>query len=252
MRSIRALNPPARAGRYSQGIEAPAWLFLDIADMTHSPLPVLFVSHGSPMFALDPGQTGPALQRMGARLRERGDLRAVLVLSPHWMSRGIEVMTNPQPATWHDFGGFPEPLYRLQYPAPGAPELEPLTTEVWGGDHVNKVTTPSLAAEIGAQVERVVARNAVGTFHLVGDDAVDRMQLARLTCDIFELDSGLLRETEPPVEELFPGPVPVDSSLANSRTKEILGIAPQPISQILMAFKSELVTGEIQALTKPE
>jgi dTDP-4-dehydrorhamnose reductase len=126
------------------------------------------------------------------------------------------------------------------------------TFEVWGGDHVNKVTTPSLAAEIGAQVERVVSRNAVGTFHLVGDDAVDRMQLARLTCDIFELDSGLLRETEPPVEELFPGPVPVDSSLANSRTKEILGIAPQPISQILMAFKSELVTGEIQALTKPE
>ncbi|MCX7250910.1 MAG: class III extradiol ring-cleavage dioxygenase [Burkholderiales bacterium] len=91
--------------------------------MTDSLLPVLFVSHGSPMFALDPGQTGPALQRMGARLRERGDLRAVLVLSPHWMSRGIEVMTHPRPATWHDFGGFPAPLYRLQYPAPGAPEL---------------------------------------------------------------------------------------------------------------------------------
>ena len=123
MRSSRALNLLHLAGRYSQGIEAPAWLFLDLADMTDSLLPVLFVSHGSPMFALDPGQTGPALQRMGARLRERGDLRAVLVLSPHWMSRGIEVMTNPQPATWHDFGGFPEPLYRLQYPAPGAPEL---------------------------------------------------------------------------------------------------------------------------------
>ena len=113
MRSIRALNLPRLAWRYSQGIEAPAWLFLDSADMTHSPLPVLFVSHGSPMFALDPGQTGPALQQMGERLRERGDLRAVLVLSPHWMSRGIEVMTHPRPATWHDFGGFPAPTGKL-------------------------------------------------------------------------------------------------------------------------------------------
>jgi 4,5-DOPA dioxygenase extradiol len=91
--------------------------------MTASRLPVLFVSHGSPMFALDPGQTGPALQRWGEALRAQGGLRGVLVLSPHWMAPGVAVMTNPAPATWHDFGGFPAPLYRLQYPAPGAPEL---------------------------------------------------------------------------------------------------------------------------------
>lgn len=75
------------------------------------------------MFALDPGQTGPALRRWGAALQAQGGLRGVLVMSPHWMAEGVEVMTNPAPATWHDFGGFPEPLYRLQYPAPGAPEL---------------------------------------------------------------------------------------------------------------------------------
>jgi 4,5-DOPA dioxygenase extradiol len=47
----------------------------------------------------------------------------VLVMSPHWMSAGVEVMSAARPATWHDFGGFPEPLYRLQYSSPGAPAV---------------------------------------------------------------------------------------------------------------------------------
>jgi len=49
--------------------------------------------------------------------------RAVVVMSPHWMARGPWVMSGAAPATWHDFGGFPAPLYQLQYGAPGAPDL---------------------------------------------------------------------------------------------------------------------------------
>lgn len=87
-------------------------------------LPVLFVSHGSPMFALEAGETGPALTRWGQALRQRHPgLRGVVILSPHWMAHGVEVMAHAQPPTWHDFGGFPPVLYRLQYPAPGAPVL---------------------------------------------------------------------------------------------------------------------------------
>ncbi|WP_027013826.1 dioxygenase family protein [Comamonas composti] len=87
-------------------------------------MPVLYVSHGSPMFALEPGQTGPALGRWGqALVQAYGRPRAVVLLSPHWMTQGLEVMTAARPATWHDFGGFPEALYALQYPAPGAPQL---------------------------------------------------------------------------------------------------------------------------------
>lgn len=87
-------------------------------------LPVLFVSHGSPMFALEAGETGPALTRWGQALRQRHPgLRGVVILSPHWMAHGVEVMAHAQPPTWHDFGGFPPALYRLQYPAPGAPVL---------------------------------------------------------------------------------------------------------------------------------
>lgn len=87
------------------------------------PLPVLFVSHGAPLFALEPGSTGPALQRWGEALGQTGSVRAVLVMSPHWMARTPTVMTTAQPDTWHDFGGFPATLYQLQYPAPGSPEV---------------------------------------------------------------------------------------------------------------------------------
>ncbi len=75
------------------------------------------------MLALEPGQTGPALAAWARSECAVQRPSAVLVLSPHWMAECAAVMTHPQPATWHDFGGFPEPLYRLQYPAPGAPAL---------------------------------------------------------------------------------------------------------------------------------
>ena len=81
--------------------------------------PVLFVSHGSPMFALEPGRLGPQLQRFGASLQ---GVRAVLVVSPHWQTLGkVRVLATAAPETLHDFGGFPQALFQLQYDAPGAP-----------------------------------------------------------------------------------------------------------------------------------
>ncbi len=87
-------------------------------------IPALFVSHGAPLFALDAGTTGPALTQWGDSVRALyPGLRGVVILSPHWMAPSVQVMTGPQPATWHDFGGFPPALYQLQYPAPGSPAL---------------------------------------------------------------------------------------------------------------------------------
>ncbi len=91
--------------------------------MSAARIPALFISHGSPMFALQPGSTGPALAAWVQAHAPADRLRGVVVMSPHWMTRGLGVMTTPQPETWHDFGGFPESLYSLQYPAPGSPEL---------------------------------------------------------------------------------------------------------------------------------
>lgn len=84
-------------------------------------MPTLFVSHGAPLFALEPGETGPVLAQWARSHAPQP--RGIVVLSPHWMARSPAVMTNPQPSTWHDFGGFPRVLYSLQYPAPGAPDL---------------------------------------------------------------------------------------------------------------------------------
>lgn len=87
----------------------------------HTSFPVLFVSHGAPLFAIEPGQAGPRLAGLGREL-PRPD--AIVIVSAHWMTRGeVCVTSSAAPPTLHDFGGFPEALYRLQYPAPGAPAL---------------------------------------------------------------------------------------------------------------------------------
>ena len=75
--------------------------------MTAATLPTLFVSHGAPLFATDAGTTGPALWAWAQAHAPASALRGIVVMSPHWMARTPAVMTNPAPATWHDFGGFP-------------------------------------------------------------------------------------------------------------------------------------------------
>ena len=89
-------------------------------------LPSLFVSHGAPTFAIDPGLAGPRLAALGRSLPRP---QAVLVVSPHWMTPTPRVGTTAQPATIHDFGGFDPALYRIGYPASGHPRLAQRTVE---------------------------------------------------------------------------------------------------------------------------
>lgn len=89
--------------------------------------PVLFVSHGAPTFATDPGVAGRLLHEVGAHL---ADCTAVLVISPHWMAQGWEVTASATPGIIYDFSGFPPALYRLQYPVKGAPEQANRVKEV--------------------------------------------------------------------------------------------------------------------------
>lgn len=123
---------------------------------------------------------------------------------------------------------------------------------VWNGPNVNEVTSPSLAAEIGAQIDRVIQRRATGTLHLVGDDAIGRFELAKLACDVFGLDPALLDQAPPPDESLFPAPIPFDSSLANDYTKRVLGLGPTSLRDLLHAFREELESGTPTPLTRPD
>ncbi len=82
-----------------------------------STLPTLFISHGAPSFALEPGLAGAGLAALGRSLPRP---RAVLVVSPHWMTHEPKVTLSLRPATLHDFGGFDRALYALRYPAEGA------------------------------------------------------------------------------------------------------------------------------------
>ena len=83
-------------------------------------LPALFISHGSPMLALDAGAVGAALQRVASNLPTP---QAIVVMSAHWQSQQLEVSTGHLPETWHDFRGFPKALYQIRYPAAGSPAI---------------------------------------------------------------------------------------------------------------------------------
>jgi 4,5-DOPA dioxygenase extradiol len=106
-------------------------------------MPVLFIGHGSPMNAIEENEFVAGWQKLGKELPKP---QAVLCISAHWETRGTWVTAMEKPVTIHDFGGFPQELYRVQYPAPGSPELACLTKDLvkiaevnfddkWGFDH---------------------------------------------------------------------------------------------------------------------
>ncbi|MCC7634147.1 dioxygenase family protein [Stenotrophomonas rhizophila] len=83
-------------------------------------LPALYISHGSPMTALTPGRVGERLAALATQLPRP---RAIVMASAHWLTHQPAVGGHAQPPTIHDFGGFPQALFDLQYPAPGDPAL---------------------------------------------------------------------------------------------------------------------------------
>jgi len=106
-------------------------------------MPVLFVGHGSPMNAIETNEFSLEWQKLGKSLPKPN---AILCISAHWETKGTFVTAMEKPQTIHDFGGFPQALFDVQYPAPGSPELAVETKsmlaktnvgldEKWGLDH---------------------------------------------------------------------------------------------------------------------
>jgi 4,5-DOPA dioxygenase extradiol len=110
------------------------------------PLPTYFVSHGSPMLALDPGATGAFWENLGESVRPD----AVLCISAHWMTTVPAVSRAQRPETIHDFYGFPEPLYRLSYHPPGAPALADRVAALLQQAEMSPAVDPARGLDHGA------------------------------------------------------------------------------------------------------
>lgn len=106
-------------------------------------MPVLFMGHGSPMNAIEANVFSEAWRATGAAMPKP---KAVLCISAHWLTRGVKITAMEKPRTIHDFGGFPQALFDVEYPALGHPELAQETQTLlqsipvsldhdWGLDH---------------------------------------------------------------------------------------------------------------------
>ena len=115
-----------------------------------SPLPAVFISHGSPSVALEDDDYTAALGALGRRVPNP---RAMVVVSAHWQNRWpIRVTAWRQAAILHDFGGFPAELYALDYPAPGDPELAREVAGLLAGEGLDAVLEPRRGLDHGAWV----------------------------------------------------------------------------------------------------
>ncbi len=106
-------------------------------------MPVLFIGHGSPMNGIENNEYSQTWAELGKSIPTP---KAVLVISAHWLSAGTKITAMNNPKTIHDFGGFPQQLFDVQYPAPGNPDLALETKKLitttnvdmdhdWGLDH---------------------------------------------------------------------------------------------------------------------
>ena len=143
--------------------------------------PSYFISHGSPMFAIEPGRLGPLLSERGRQLR---DVRAVLVVSPHWQTRGLRISAAPAPETIHDFGGFPAALYQLQYRPPGQPEIAADAARLLAQAGFDVSLDPARGLDHGAWVplRHLLPKADVPVFQVslpIGFNAGDALRLGR-------------------------------------------------------------------------
>ncbi len=130
-------------GLFTMGSLAGLKRLSDSLQQQDEKMPVLFIGHGSPMNGIEQNEFSLEWEKAGKDLQIP---KAILVVSAHWLTKGTHITAMDFPKTIHDFGGFPEELYKIQYPAPGDRQLAEETKELikstsaglnhdWGLDH---------------------------------------------------------------------------------------------------------------------
>lgn len=121
-----------------------AWRKYMISNVNTERLPVLFIGHGSPMNAIETNNFSRMLNNLGQKIPTP---KSILMVSAHWESEGTWVLGMDKPKTIHDFYGFPQELFDIQYPAPGSSETAKIIQNTiidpkihndlnrWGFDH---------------------------------------------------------------------------------------------------------------------
>lgn len=113
-------------------------------------MPSLFISHGAPDLPLSDCPSREFLSQLGQQIPEPS---AILVISPHWMTRIPTLSTTPQMRAIHDFGGFSQALYQLQYNAPGlSSSLHQVIAAQLKAAQLPMATDPSRGLDHGAWV----------------------------------------------------------------------------------------------------
>ena len=130
-------------GLFTMGSLAGLKRISDSLQQQDEKMPVLFIGHGSPMNGIEQNEFSLGWEKTGKDLQTP---QAILVISAHWLTNGTHITAMDFPKTIHDFGGFPEELYKVQYPVPGNRQLAQETKDLikstnvglnhdWGLDH---------------------------------------------------------------------------------------------------------------------
>lgn len=137
-------------------------------------MPVLFIGHGSPMNGIQDNEFSARWRKMAQTIPTP---KAVLVVSAHWLTRGTRITAMDFPQTIHDFGGFPQELYQVQYPAPGSPKIAKETIDLvksisieedhdWGLDHGTWTLVRHMYPEANIPVLQLsIDQNKNGGYH---------------------------------------------------------------------------------------
>lgn len=137
-------------------------------------MPVLFIGHGSPMNGIEHNEFNARWKKMAQDIPTP---TAVLVVSAHWLTRGTRITGMDFPETIHDFGGFPQELFQVQYPAPGNPQIAKETIDLvksikieedhdWGLDHGTWMIVKHMYPEADIPVLQLsIDHNKAGRYH---------------------------------------------------------------------------------------